>query len=128
MFEEIVEKIGMILVLMLGAIGVIVLVASIIKILIDEIKISKDIRRAEKELEGMKVKEDCKVKPPKDLSIRLIQTWHNPKKLCTYFVDVVDMIIYERDDRIRPATLDMGDGTQMNVLIGLEPVYRITKI
>lgn len=71
---------------------------------------------------------DCKIESPKDISIRLVKTWHNPKKLCTYFVDGVDMIIYERDDRIRPATVDMGDGNQMDVLIGLRPVYKITKI
>ena len=72
------------------------------------------------------MKEDGKVEMP--LDIRLVKTWHNPKKFCTYFVDSVSMIIYERDDRTPSAIVDMGDGNQMNALIGLEPVYRITKI
>lgn len=70
--------------------------------------------------------EDCKIKTPKD--IRLVKTWHNPKKLCTYFVDIVNMVIYEQDDRVPSAIVDMGDGNQMNALIGLKPVYEITKI
>lgn len=73
-----------------------------------------------------KREEDCKVEIPKD--IRLVKTWHNPKKLCTYFVDSVNMIVYERDDCVPSAIVDMGDGNQMNALIGLRPVYKITKI
>lgn len=71
-------------------------------------------------------REDCKVEIPKD--IRLVKTWHNPKKLCTYFVDNVNMIIYERDDSAPSAIVDMGDGNKMNALVGLRPVYKITKI
>ena len=71
-------------------------------------------------------REDCKVEIPKD--IRLVKTWHNPIKLCTYFVDDVNMIIYERYDSAQSAIVDMGDGNQMNALIGLIPVYKITKI
>ena len=73
-----------------------------------------------------KQEEDCKVEIPKD--IMLIKTWHNPIKLCTYFVDSVNMIIYERDDSVPSAIVDMGDSNQMNALIGLRPVYKLTKI
>lgn len=76
--------------------------------------------------EEMKVKEDCKIEIPKD--IKLVKTWHNPRKLCTYFVDGINMIIYEQDDCAPSTVVDMGDGNQMNALIGLRPVYRITKI
>lgn len=74
----------------------------------------------------MKMYEDCRINSPED--IILIKTWHNPKKLCTYFVDVVNMTIFERDDRAASAIVDMGDGNQMNALLGLRPVYKITKI
>ena len=70
--------------------------------------------------------EDCRIESTKD--IMLIKTWHNPIKLCTYFVDSVNMIIYEQDDCVPSAIVDMGDGNQMNALIGLRPVYKITKI
>ena len=70
--------------------------------------------------------EDCRIESTKD--IRLVKTWHNPIKLCTYFVDDANMIIYERDDNAPSAIVDMGDGNQMNALIGLRPVYKITKI
>ena len=70
--------------------------------------------------------EDCKVEIPKD--VRFVKTWHNPIKLCTYFVDSVNMIIYEQDDCVPSAIVDMGDGNQMNALTGLRPVYKITKI
>ena len=73
-----------------------------------------------------KQEEDCKVEIPKD--IRLVKTWHNPIKLFTYFVDCENMIIYEQDDCVPSAIVDMGDGNQMNALIGLRPVYKITKI
>lgn len=72
------------------------------------------------------IKEDSKIESTKD--IRLVKTWHNPIKLCTYFVDVVNMVIYERDDCVPSEIVDMGDGNQMNALIGLRPVYKITKI
>ena len=71
-------------------------------------------------------REDCKVEIPKD--IRLVKAWHNPIKLCTYFVDSVNMVIYERDDSAPSAIVDMGDGNQMNALTGLRPVYKLTKI
>ena len=70
--------------------------------------------------------EDCRIESTKD--IRLVKTWHNPRKLCTYFVDCVNMIIYEQDDCVPSAIVDMGDCNQMNALIGLRPVYKITKI
>ena len=72
------------------------------------------------------IKEDCRIESTKD--IRLVKTWHNPIKLCTYFVDGVNMIIYEQDDCVPSAIVDMGDGNQMNALIGLRPVYKLTKI
>ena len=72
------------------------------------------------------IKEDCRIESTKD--IRLVKPWHNPIKLCTYFVDGVNMIIYEQDDCVPSAIVDMGDGNQMNALIGLRPVYKITKI
>lgn len=71
-------------------------------------------------------KEELKIEIPKD--IRLVKTWHNPVKCCTYFVDGVNMIIYERDDSAPSCIVDMGDNNQMNALIGLRPVYKITKI
>ena len=70
--------------------------------------------------------EDCRIESTKD--IRLVKTWHNPIKLCTYFVDIVNMIIYEQDDCVPSAIVDMGDGNQMNALIGLRTVYKLTKI
>ena len=60
--------------------------------------------------------------------IRLIKIWHNPRKLSTYFLDSVDMIIYELCDSAPSVIIDMLDGNQISALVGLKPVYKLQKI